>query len=121
MKSLMRKSLLLAGAFLLLAGGTANAAVSNVLEVKIPFPFVASGKHFPAGQYTIQPDDAVPGVLLLRGENGNRAAAFVLTMSADGRDPAGSIPAVTFVRHENQLRLATIWDSGTEGSRVMGR
>ena len=54
MKSLMRKSLLLAGGFLLLASSTASAAVSNVLEVKIPFPFVANGKHLPAGQYMIQ-------------------------------------------------------------------
>jgi hypothetical protein len=121
MRSLKRKSVLLAGAFLLLASATANAAVSDVLEVKIPFAFVASGKQFPAGQYMIQPDESTPNVLLLRGENGNRAAAFVLTMAADGRDPKGSVPALTFVRHENQLRLVTVWDSGTEGAAIVGR
>ena len=121
MKSLMRKSGLLAGVLLLFAGATANAAVANVLEVKIPFPFVANGKHFPAGQYMIQPDETSGTVLLIRGENGNRAAAFVMTMPAEGRDPAGSTPALTFTRYENQLRLSTVWESGTVGDSIIGR
>jgi hypothetical protein len=121
MRALMRKSVLLAGAFLLFAGATASAAVSNTVEVKIPFPFVANGKEFPAGQYMIQPDALSPTVLLLRGEKGKRAATFMMTMPAEGGDPAGSVPALTFIRHENQLQLATVWDSGTEGVSVIGR
>ena len=121
MRLVMRKSVLMAGAFLLLAGATANAAVSDVVEVKIPFAFVANGKHFPAGQYMIEPDGLAPDVLLLRGENGNHAATYVLTMNAEGRDPKGSVPALTFVRKENELQLKTVWDSDTEGSTILGR
>lgn len=121
MRSLLRKSMLLAGVFLLLAGASANAEVWDVLRVKIPFAFVANGKLFPAGEYIIQPDDTAPGVLLVQGENGIRAGTFVLTMPADGQDPTGAIPSLTFVRHENQLQLTTVWESGTEGATVLSR
>ena len=57
----------------------------------------------------------------MHGENGNRAGTFMLTMPADGRDPAGSAPALTFTRHENELRLTTVWESDTEGASVMGQ
>ena len=121
MLSVMKKSVLLVGAFLVLGGGMAFAAVSNMVEVKVPFPFVVHGKAFPAGQYTVQREDAVPSVWLMRGEGKNHAASFMLTMPAAGHDPAGETPALTFRRYENQYHLTGIWESENEGQTVMGR
>ena len=54
-------------------------------------------------------------MLLIRGEKGNHTSAFVSTVPADGHDPAGSVPALSFDRYENQYRLTRVWESGTEG------
>jgi len=41
-----------------------------------------------------------------------------LTTPAAGKDPAGSAPALTFSRDENQYRLSSVWQSETEGSVI---
>jgi hypothetical protein len=121
MRSTLRKSVILAGVFLLFAGANANAALVNVLEVKVPFSFVVNGRSFPAGRYTVQRDDLTSSVLLIRGEAGNHAATFVSTLPAGGQDPAGKVPIVTFRRYENQYRLSSVWESGSLGWSVIGR
>ena len=115
MRFVLRKSTLLAVAFLVLAGANANAADSNPLEVKVPFPFVVHGKTLPAGKYSVERADMGSSVLLIRGEKGNNAAAFVSTTPAGGKDPAGSVPLLTFRHYENQYRLSSVWQSETEG------
>ena len=121
MQSMMRNAALVAGAILLCAGGTARASTTNVLDVSVPFPFVVNGKSFPAGKYMIQRDDASSSVLLIRGEGHNHTAAFVSTMVDGGHDPAGSRPALTFKHGENEYRLATVWESGSEGWDVANK
>ena len=121
MRSILTKSVILAGVFLLFAGANANAALLDVLEVKVPFPFVVNGQSFPAGRYSVERDDLTSSVLLLRGENGNHAAAFVSTVPAGGQDPAGRVPVLTFKRYENQYRLSNVWESGSQGWSVIGR
>ena len=119
MRSTMRKSVLLAGVLLVFAGAKANASDSNFMEVKVPFSFVVKGQSFPAGQYRVE--EASGSALLLRGEKGNHSAAFVMTMRASGSDPAGTKPALTFTRHENQYRLSSVWESGADGWTVIDR
>ena len=119
MRSIMRNAVLTAGAILLCAAGTARA--STVLEANVPFPFVVNGQDSPAGKYTVQRDDMSSSVLLVRGEKNNHTAAFVATTQDGGHDPAGTQPALTFRRHENQYRLASVWESGSEGWDVAGR
>jgi hypothetical protein len=114
MRKMMRNAVLIAGAILLFAGGTARASTSNVLEANVPFPFVVNGQTMPAGKYMVQRDMS-SSVLLIRGEGNNHASAFVLTTPDGGSDPAGSRPALTFKRHENQYRLASVWESGNQG------
>ena len=118
MRSMMRTSVMLAGAFLLFAGATANAAEGYAFEVKVPFPFIVTGQTFPAGQYMVE-QQANGSSLLIRGEKGNHTAAFVGTKPADGRDPAGDTPSLTFTRHEYQYRLSEVWESGSEGQLLM--
>ena len=121
MRSIMTKSVVLAGAFVLVAGAAANAAMSDVVEVKVPFSFVANGQSFPAGQYMVERDDLSSSVLLIRGEKGNHTAALVATIPAGGHDPAGTVPTLVFKRGENQYRLSSVWESGEEGWTVNGR
>jgi hypothetical protein len=122
MRTIMRNAVLVAGAILLGLIGTAKASASNVLEVRVPFPFVVNGQTLPAGKYMVQRDDMSSSVLLIRGEeNTNRRATFVSTTPDGGHDPAGSRPALAFTRHENQYRLSSIWESANEGWDVGSR
>jgi len=116
MRSILNTSMVVAGALLLVAGAaTSAAAATNVLEVKVPFPFVVNGQTLPAGQYMVERDDSVPSVLLIRGEKGNRTAKFVSGQAAGGQDPAGSAPALLFKRDENRYRLSGVWAADGEG------
>jgi hypothetical protein len=114
MKSLIKTSLLVAG-FLAFSGGTLFA---GELEVKIPFAFVINGKTLPAGQYRVETDGAM---VAIRGEKGTRGSAVAQTMTAIGHDPAGAVPALTFSRSENQVRLTGVWQSNSDGQAVIGR
>ena len=119
MRSLLKKSVMLAGALLVFAGTNASAADRNVMEVAVPFPFVANGRTFPAGQYAVSEEGG--SILFLRGEKGNHVATFAVIRPASGHDPADKKPALTFTRHENQNRLSTVWESGGQGWSVIGQ
>ena len=116
--SVMRKSLALAGVFLMFAGAKASASW-DVMEVRVPFPFAVKGQTLPAGQYLVEQENG--SAVLLRGEKDNKGAAVVMTTSASGQDPAGAKPTLMFMRDENHYRLATVWESGTEGWRIVDR
>jgi hypothetical protein len=120
MRSIPRKSVMLAGAFLLFIGANAKASEGYTFEINVPFPFVVTGQTFPAGQYMVE-EQADGSSLLLRGEKGNHAVTFLQTTPASRQEPAGTKPALTFTRDENQYRLSSVWESGSEGWRVMGR
>ena len=117
MTKMLTRAVLGAAACLVATAGTAGAA--DLLEIKVPFEFVAHGQTFPAGQYTLERNDFAPSVFMIRGENGNTAGAFVATVPANGPHPAGNMPAVQFKRHENQYRLVSIWESATDGQRLV--
>jgi len=120
MRSIMRPSVMLAGAFLLFAVANANASEGYAFEVTVPFPFVVTGQTFPAGQYMVE-EQAEGSVLLLRGEKGNHAVTFLTTTRASRQDRAGTPPALTFTRDENQYRLSSVWESGSEGWSLVKR
>ena len=112
MKSIIKRSGLLAAAFVVCIGGSAGAAT---IEVQVPFPFLVHGTTLPAGEYLVENDGAV---VLLRGEKGNKAAIFVMTTPAGGHDPAGDKPALSFTRHESQYEPC-LWLAAI-GSRAGG-
>jgi len=116
MWSILKRSAVLASAFLVVNGATARAAT---VEVTVAFPFVVHGQTLPAGHYLVE-DEGSTGVLI-KGEKGNHADMFVLTIPAAGHDPAGEKPALTFTRHETQYRLSGIWESGTDGRAIVDR
>ena len=120
MRSIMRKSVMVAGAFLLFAGANASASEGYTFEVKVPFPFVVTGQTFPAGQYMVE-EQGDGSSLLLRGEKGNHAVTFLRTTRASRQEPGGTNPALTFTRSENQYQLSSVWESGSEGWRIINR
>ena len=120
MQSVLRKSTLLAVAFLVLAGANASAADSNPLEVRIPFPFVVHGKTLPAGRYSVERADMGSSVLLIRGEKGNHVAAFVSTTPAGGRTRQAAFRFSRSAMTRISIGCGLVWQSETEG-RVVER
>jgi hypothetical protein len=108
--SLITKSSVLVAVFLGMGVGSARAQERVV--AKIPFPFVVTGKEFPAGRYAFSTDDH--NVLLIRSAD-DRLERFALVHAAAGRDPAGSEPALVFIHYENEYLLSQIWESGADG------
>ena len=104
-------------AVLLCAAGTARASAETVMKAKVPFAFEVNGHTMPAGTYLIQRDDMTsPSVLIIKGaDRGNHATTMVNTLPDDGRDPAGTQPALAFKRHEREYRLTSVWPSSGEG------
>ena len=113
MQSLMTKTGLLAAAVVVLSAGVARA---EVVEVKVPFPFVVHGQTMPAGQYRVTDDN---GLVQINGERGTHANQFVLTAPAGGQDPKGNAPVLVFKKFEKQYRLADIWESASDGREVI--
>src|SRR5690349_20460097 len=112
MTSVMKTAGLLAAALVIGVAGSARAAT---MDVKVPFSFVVRGQTLPAGEYHVENDGAV---LIIRGENGTRAAMFALSTPASGQDPAGDAPSLTFTRYETTYRLADVWASHSVGLEV---
>ena len=107
MWSVLKRSMLIGVLCLAGASGTANAG-TNVLEVKIPFPFVVGDQTLPAGQYMIQRDDYAPGALMLRNEHG-APSAILNTRPATAAAPNSEQPALQFKHVENKYELSNVW------------
>ena len=121
MRSVVRNVVVAAAAILLFGSATAQATESIVLRANVPFPFVVKGHVFPAGKYVIQRDDLMPGLLEIRNEANNHQVAYFETIRDAGRDRAGSHAGLTFKRHENEYRLASVWETPSQGWDIMGR
>ena len=113
MCSWLKASVPLAAALIVLSAGAASA--QDQLTVKVPFAFEVRGKTLPAGQYSVEQQGAV---LIIRGEHGTRGNVAVIATPAGGQDPSGDTPVLTFVRHENDYRLAGVWESKDRGEIV---
>ena len=115
--SVLRKSLVFAAVLLGFCVSTAHA--QGMIIVKVPFPFVAGQKTFPAGQYEIRGTDAGT-VLAIKGMSDLSSFGFVITNSLSGYDPAGDQPSLVFTRNLNEYQLTQIWNSTSEGRQLPG-
>jgi hypothetical protein len=98
---------------------SAVAAQAETLEVKVPFAFMVGSTQMPAGTYRIDRDPSrSSSVLLIRGEHGNSAQAFVLTTPLKGGSPVRDEPALVFVPDERANRLTQVWGSPTAGQEI---
>lgn len=87
------------------------ASAEDTMRVNVPFTFVAAGKVFPAGQYTVQQTDS--GLILIQGQ---RVAAAALGFP-NAPAKAGSASALHFKATDGQEYLITV-DSDS-GSRTL--
>jgi hypothetical protein len=113
MKPIILRAGFVAAALLVAAAGTARA---ETLDVKVPFPFVVHGETLPAGDYRVETDGRI---VLMRGEHGNKSGVVFATAPANGRDPAGDVPVLTFRKGETRYHLADIWESASNGATVL--
>ena len=113
--SVISKSAVLAAIFL----GTfaASARAEEIITVNVPFAFVVDRHEFPAGRYDILRSDDSADVIWIEGMT-SRSAAVVLTVRADGHDPAGTQPALVFTRSEGAYQLSQIWESPGHGHEL---
>jgi hypothetical protein len=109
----LKKSIVLAAGLFGSFVGTAHA--QETVFVNVPFPFVVRGEEMPAGRYDVT---TAEGVVAIRGLN-NRAETVAITLPADGRDPAGRLPALVFVRNGDRYRLSQIWESSEDGFSIL--
>jgi hypothetical protein len=95
----------------------ASARAEEIITVNIPFAFVVDRHEYPAGQYDVRRSDDSADVVWIEGMT-NRSAAAVLTVRADGRDPAGAQPALVFTRSQRVYQLSQIWESPSNGREI---
>ena len=114
MSSVIRRAMMVVGVLL----ASAVAAQAETLEVHVPFAFLVGSTQMPAGTYRLERDSSWSSVMLIRGEHGNTAQAFVLTTPLKGGSPAGDSPALVFVPDETANRLTQVWGSPSTGEEV---
>jgi hypothetical protein len=119
MSSIVKRSLLVAGAVLALGQGAARAADFRDMTVNVPFPFVVENRVMPAGKYLLQRDDQDRSLLLIRSESGKPVGSYVLTYNAGGHDPSGDKPCLSFTRKEGKYELSSVWESKDDGVTVI--
>jgi len=119
MSSIVKRSLLVAGAMLALGQGAARAADFRDMTVNVPFPFVVENRVMPAGKYLLQRDDQDRSLLLIRSESGKPVGSYVLTYNAGGHDPSGDKPCLSFTRKEGKYELSSVWESKDDGVTVI--
>lgn len=86
--------------------GVVQAAARDEIVVTLPFEFVANGKTFPAGTYTVSrfSDDKLGGLILSSHENRVHVIVFPITVESAGADK----PSVSFERVGESRLLAKI-------------
>jgi hypothetical protein len=88
----------------LLALAASLSAESRLLQVDVPFPFLAGQTAMPAGAYTIE-EPSVPGVLLLRATNTNASA---MLLAVNGGPSTAAHAKVTFKRRNGSVVLSGV-------------
>lgn len=88
----------------LLALATSLSAESPLVNVNVPFAFVAGGKAMPAGAYSIG-QASNGGVLLIRGNQPNSTA---LVLAVNAGPSINNHAGVTFSRRGGAVVLSTI-------------
>jgi hypothetical protein len=97
-----------------IAGAALPASASQVLHVKVPFPFVLAGQEFSAGQYKVDQSDS--GLIIVQGEG--RAVAVLSLPSDAAKRPDTS--ALHFLTSESREYLVGVQVEG-EGVRAIPR
>jgi hypothetical protein len=116
MWSVVKRAMLVGVLCLAGVSGTAYAGVTDVLEVKVPFPFIVGDRTLPAGEYRIQRDDDSTA-LMIRSEHGS-ASAILNTRPVSAASQSSDQPSLEFKRGENGYRLSNVWMPDGVGAAI---
>ena len=106
-------------AALVLLAVTAGPARADEVVATVPFAFTVNGQEMPAGTYRVDRDVTDPLLLIIHEVGGPHAFAMAIARPADGRDPAGSTPALQFTHDGGTYRLHAVWESASDGQTLM--
>jgi hypothetical protein len=98
---LLKTTLLFGG---LVALATSVSAETPLVNVNVPFTFVAGGKMMPAGSYTIG-EPSSGGILLIRG---NQPDSTALVLAVNAGPSANKNPGVTFHNRGGSVVMSTV-------------
>lgn len=97
-------------ATLLFGAGASSARAADVARVTVPFSFVANGHRMAPGRYEMHRDQSDPSVVMLDGIDGTKGHVVFETIPDPNSSPDDTKAALTFTRHGDMYRLATIRD-----------
>ncbi len=89
---------------------------SGILQVKIPFDFVAGGKMLPAGNYKFSVSDNF--VTLSDRETGRTVGRFMVITRLAAEDRTNSMARVSFDVKEGKHFIEAVWPLQTDGYLV---
>jgi hypothetical protein len=99
------------GFAVLLAAASAHAQITETIQVKVPFPFVAAGKSWPAADYNVQITQPT-GLVKISAANVPPAIVMSNTNEHPGRE--GGKSYMQFERHGDRWVLEQVAYDGTE-------
>jgi hypothetical protein len=111
--------LLMSGLFalsMIAAGEVAQA--QQIMQVDIPFDFVAGGTTLPAGEYRVARLNGYSDVLVLRDQDDPRASIMIPTFTTEGRQ-SKSRPTLVFHHYGDQYFLSQVWSAGDVRGRQL--
>lgn len=100
-------AVLMAGLVTFAGASIARAQVGDSLLVKVPFPFIVSGKVLPAGSYRITAQSGDPSLLLITSIDGH-SAAFADTQKEGGEVPDGARLHLSFKNFDGHYFLSQV-------------
>ena len=119
MKSLIARALTFVSLAVAITSAAASAQAQSVKRLKFDIPFDSTvGKTvLPAGEYTLQVQDAMTTkALILRKADGTVVMSSLNTIPVLSRRSEDR-PKLVFNRYGDQYFLAQFWDAGTEYGR----
>jgi hypothetical protein len=94
----------------LVAVGVAAASADDLVDAKVPFPFIVGQMRLPAGQYTVKEMTDGAGVVALVSRDGRQ---FVCTTTIPaGEADSASHPELVFKTFDGEMFLARIVPAG---------
>jgi hypothetical protein len=114
-RSIVVRLLVVAGFFVAigLAASSANAQTGGI-EANIPFTFVAAGKTFPAGEYTM-----IATSNQINIEDAQRKPIALVMANQVSRHGAGAIGRIVFHCYGDRCFLRELWSSTEQNGRQL--
>ncbi len=98
----------------LFVAGTARAVENDHFKVNVNFPFKASSKAMPAGDYKVEINNA-SGIVYMHFRNLQTGSAAVLVAHHPIESAKPAAPRLVFTCGESECGLTQLWNTGQSG------